>query len=66
MAIRQVLPTRSSMSFAAPRTVTAEDVDAVLARAVPKCEGRSLGAMVVQWVLDGEKIDEPVGHSARR
>jgi len=61
MGYRESVPTRSSLTFAAPRTVTAEDVEAVLARAVPRCEGRSLSAMVVQWMLDGEKIDEPVG-----
>ena len=56
-----MLTTRSALSFAGPRAVTEEDVGAVLARAVPWCEGRSLSAMVVQWTLDGEEIDEPVG-----
>lgn len=33
----------------------------VLNRAVPRCGGRILRAQHVQWMLDGEEIDDPVG-----
>jgi cell division ATPase FtsA len=52
---------RSALSFAVPRTVTAEDMDKVLERAVPRYEGRILRALVFRWMLDGEEIVEPVG-----
>ena len=52
---------RSALSFASPRRVTAEDVDKVVQRAIPRYEGRILRALVFRWMLDSEEIDEPVG-----
>ena len=61
MAYQDSVTMRSALSFAVPRTVTAEDMDKVLDRALPVYEGRILRALVFRWMLDGEETDEPVG-----
>jgi hypothetical protein len=57
--------TRSALSFAVPRTVTAEDMNKVIERAVPRYEGPILRALVFRWMLGGEEIESRWAPSAK-
>lgn len=55
------MKSRSSLSFATRRVVLAEDVRTLLDPAVPRCDGRILRALHLQWMLDGQEIGDLVG-----
>jgi len=51
----------SSLSLSRPRTITRQDVTNVLSRAAPPGAYRSVTIVGVQWELDAEPIESPVG-----
>jgi cell division ATPase FtsA len=59
---RRAVVSRSSLAITIPRAVGVEDVERIFSRAVEvREEAKILRVTVIRWMLDGRKVDNPVG-----